>query len=73
MGDKYFSGMKLSRNQGHQKSLLAGLLSAKGDALISVDADLQDDIEVIEEMVDAYLTGNDLVYGICNDRSTDSF
>ena len=72
MGDKYFSGIKLSRNQGHQKALLAGIFSAKGDALISIDADLQDDIDVIEGMVDAYLTGNDLVYGIRNDRSTDS-
>jgi polyisoprenyl-phosphate glycosyltransferase len=70
--DKYFSGIKLSRNQGHQKALLAGLLAAEGDALISIDADLQDDVNVIEEMVDAYLSGNDLVYGIRNNRSTDS-
>ena len=70
--DKCFSGIKLSRNQGHQRALLAGLLAAEGDALISIDADLQDDVNVIEEMVEAYISGNDLVYGIRNNRSTDS-
>jgi len=70
--DKRFRGIKLSRNQGHQKALLAGLLTAEGYALISIDADLQDDVNVIEAMVDAYLSGNDVVYGIRHDRSTDS-
>lgn len=68
----YVSGIKLSKNHGHQNALLAGLLKAKGDALISIDADLQDDIDAIELMIDAFLQGHQIVYGVRRDRSTDS-
>ena len=72
--DPLFRGIKLSRNQGHQNALLAGLMTVKDecDAAISMDADLQDDINAIDQMVDAYLAGNDIVYGIRNDRKKDS-
>lgn len=66
-------GIKLSRNQGHQNALMAGLHYAEGDALISVDADLQDDINVIETMVDHFLKGSAVVYGVRDDRTTDTF
>jgi len=65
-------GLKLSRNRGHQNALLAGLLYAPGDALVSIDADLQDDIRVIENMVDAYASGKDIVYGVRAKRDTDA-
>ncbi|CAN5738079.1 glycosyltransferase family 2 protein [soil metagenome] len=65
-------GIKLSRNQGHQKALLAGLETAPGDALISVDADLQDDISVMEEMVDRYHEGFEIVYGVRAKRESDT-
>ena len=73
--NKIFCGIKLSRNRGHQNALLAGLLEAKEycDAAISVDADLQDDIDAIDEMVEKFSEGCDIVYGIRNDRSSDSF
>lgn len=71
--DSRIGGVKLSRNRGHQNALLAGLFTADGDAVVSVDADLQDDIEVISDMVDAYLQGVDVVYGVRQDRSSDSF
>jgi len=66
-------GLKLSRNFGQQSAILAGLLTAPGDALISIDADLQDDVEAIREMVNAYARGAEVVYGIRRDRKTDSF
>jgi glycosyltransferase involved in cell wall biosynthesis len=66
------AGIKLSRNRGHQNALLAGMLTVHGDAVITIDADLQDDINAIERMVDEYLEGCDIVYGIRADRSTDS-
>lgn len=66
------SGIKLSRNHGHQGTLLAGLMNAQGDAVVSIDADLQDDLNAIEEMVDAYREGYDVVYGVRENRSTDS-
>lgn len=65
-------GVKLSRNRGHQNALLAGLFAAEGDALVSVDADLQDDISVIEDMVRAHMAGADIVYGVRQSRTTDS-
>jgi glycosyltransferase involved in cell wall biosynthesis len=65
-------GIKLSRNRGHQNAVLAGLFGAEGDALISIDADLQDDLNVIDTMVDHYLSGVDLVYGVRKDRSSDT-
>lgn len=66
-------GIKLSRNRGHQVALLAGLMTAEGDVLISVDADLQDDLEVIPQMVAAFRDGCDIVYGVRSARDTDSF
>ena len=66
-------GIKLSRNCGHQSALLAGLLTANGEALVSIDADLQDDVAVIEEMVDRYQHGIDIVYGVRKRRDSDSF
>ncbi len=66
-------GIKLSRNFGQQNAILAGLLEAPGDMLISIDADLQDDVAAIEEMVRAYSRGAEVVYGIRRSRQTDSF
>jgi glycosyltransferase involved in cell wall biosynthesis len=70
--DPLFSGISLSRNFGHQGALLAGLQNAPGDAIISIDADLQDDIAVIETMVDRMLEGHDVVYGVRRERKVDS-
>lgn len=70
--DSRIRGIKLSRNRGHQNALLAGLLNANGDAIVSVDADLQDDINVIEDMVCAWRAGIDIVYGVRKARNTDS-
>lgn len=74
-GDSLFSGLKLSRNRGHQNALLAGLMHAKDrfDAVISLDADLQDDIAIIPNMVAEYRAGNDIVYAVRESRKTDSF
>lgn len=66
-------GIKLSRNQGHQAALLAGLMHASGDVLISVDADLQDDLEAIPRMLAAHTEGCDVVYGVRGSRATDTF
>lgn len=68
-------GLKLAGNVGHQFALTAGLLSAKelSDITISIDADLQDDTAVIEEMVDKFHEGKDIVYGVRNDRKKDSW
>ena len=73
--DDHFSGVKLSRNRGHQNALLAGLMTAKDrcDCTISMDADLQDDINAIDGMVDQYLEGCDIVYGVRSARDTDTF
>ncbi|MCI8375831.1 MAG: glycosyltransferase family 2 protein [Lachnospiraceae bacterium] len=70
-----YSGVKLSRNKGHQNALLAGLVTAKekADMTISLDADLQDDINVIDQMVEKYYQGNDVVYGVRSARKTDTF
>ena len=65
-------GVKLSRNRGHQNALLAGLLTIPGDVLVSIDADLQDDVDAIEQMVDACASGADVVYGVRDDRTTDT-
>jgi glycosyltransferase involved in cell wall biosynthesis len=67
-----FSGLKLSRNHGHQIAVLAGLLSAPGDLLITIDADLQDDLDAIPKMVAAFEGGSEVVYGVRSDRSTDT-
>lgn len=73
--DPLFGGINLSRNRGHQNALLAGLMTVKeyADAVISMDADLQDDINAIDEMVEKYLDGADVVYGVRNRRVTDTF
>jgi glycosyltransferase involved in cell wall biosynthesis len=68
----FVRGIKLSRNRGHQNALLAGLFSAQGDIVISVDADLQDDLAAIEAMVDKYALGNDIVYGVRQSRTVDT-
>lgn len=65
-------GIKLSRNRGHQTALIAGLLSAEGDAIISVDADLQDDLNAMLQMISAYRAGADIVYGVRKCRDTDT-
>lgn len=70
-----FSGINLSRNRGHQNALLAGLMIAKefADMIISLDADLQDDINVIDKFVEQYYSGSDIVYGVRCSRETDTF
>jgi glycosyltransferase involved in cell wall biosynthesis len=68
----FVEGIKLSRNRGHQSALLAGLMHAKGDCLISIDADLQDDLSAIEKMVDACAAGSDIVYGVRKGRDSDT-
>ncbi len=74
--DRHFYGVSLAANAGHQNALLAGIDVAKDmcDISVSVDADLQDDISVIGEMVDLYENGSaDIVFGVRNDRKSDSF
>lgn len=66
-------GIKLSRNHGHQHALLAGLLTVSGDAVISVDADLQDDPRAIRAMIEAYIAGAEIVYGVRQGRQVDSW
>jgi polyisoprenyl-phosphate glycosyltransferase len=66
-------GLKLSRNRGHQPALVAGLMHATGDAVISVDADLQDDLGAIAQMIHAHEQGADVVYGVRSQRATDTF
>ena len=70
-----FAGVKLSRNRGHQNALLGGLMTAKeyADMTISLDADLQDDIDVIDQMVEKYYDGCEIVYGVRSARTTDTF
>jgi polyisoprenyl-phosphate glycosyltransferase len=70
--DSRIRGVKLSGNRGHQTALIAGLYAAEGDAVVSIDADLQDDVDAIEAMIDAYLTGCDVVYGVRNQRTSDT-
>lgn len=73
--NKLFYGIKLSRNKGHQNALLAGLLSVKNlcDAAISLDADLQDDINAIDKFVEKFYNGCDVVYGVRSSRQKDTF
>ena len=70
-----FSGVALSRNRGHQNALLAGLMTAKErcDMAISMDADLQDDVDAVDAMVDKYHEGCDIVYGVRSSRKKDTF
>lgn len=73
--DEHYIGISQSRNCGHQNAVLAGLMEAKDrcDISISIDCDGQDDINAMDDMVRAYLDGCDIVYGVRNDRETDSF
>ena len=73
--DKLFSGVNLTRNRGHQNALLAGLMTAKerSGMVISMDADLQDDIDAVDAMVEKYHEGYDIVYGVRSSREKDSF
>lgn len=70
--DRRFAGVRLTRNFGHQYALYAGLMLSPGDALVSIDADLQDDVRAIREMVMMFAAGKDIVYGVRSDRGTDS-
>ena len=72
--DPVFSGIRLSRNRGHQNALLCGLMTLRGraDCVISMDADLQDDINAIDAMLAAFRDGNDIVYGVRASRRQDS-
>jgi polyisoprenyl-phosphate glycosyltransferase len=71
---QYYVGIKMTRNRGHQNALLCGLFMMKDfvDASISIDADLQDDIEVIDEMIEKYKSGCEIVYGVRSNRNKDS-
>lgn len=69
---RWVAGIKLARNHGHQNALLAGLFTAEGDAVVSLDADLQDDVNAIFGMVNHYLDGADIVYGVRRRRDMDS-
>ena len=73
--DKRFAAISLSRNRGHQNALIAGLMEAKkfADITISMDCDGQDDINAITEMVDEYAKGNEIVFGVRNDRKSDTW
>ena len=73
--DEHYMGICLSRNRGHQNALLAGLMEAKDkcDITISIDCDGQDDINAMDEMVDEYLSGAEIVYGVRSKRDTDTF
>ena len=72
---RHISGLKLSRNRGHQNALLAGLIKSSeyADVIISMDADLQDDIQTIDKMLDKYDEGYDVVYGVRSKRDKDTF
>jgi glycosyltransferase involved in cell wall biosynthesis len=73
--DEHFLGMSQSRNRGHQNAVLAGLMEVKDacDITVTIDADGQDDINAIDAMVDAYLDGCEVVYGVRSSRETDTF
>lgn len=73
--DSLFCGVDLSRNRGHQNALLAGLMTARerADMVVSMDADLQDDVDAVDAMVEKYLEGVDIVYGVRSSRKTDTF
>lgn len=73
--NKVFAGVNLSRNRGHQNALLAGITTASehADMIVSMDADLQDDIDAVDAMIDAYHEGNDVVYGVRSSRKKDTF
>lgn len=71
--ERRINGIRLSRNRGHQQALLAGLETATGDVLVSIDADLQDDVSVIRQMMIEYHRGSDVVFGVRKARHTDTW
>lgn len=71
--DEHFKGIKLAHNRGHQNALLAGLFTADSDIFVTIDADLQDDVNAIAEMVERNAQGAEIVYGVRNDRTSDSY
>jgi glycosyltransferase involved in cell wall biosynthesis len=71
--DARVRGIKLSRNRGHQNALLAGLLTAPGDVLVSLDADLQDDLDAIPRMIEKYRAGAEIVFGVRARRDSDTW
>ncbi|MDO4294450.1 MAG: glycosyltransferase family 2 protein [Eubacteriales bacterium] len=73
--NEIFAGLSFSRNYGHQSAILAGMMAAreKADAVVTVDADLQQDIEALDQFLDCYQKGCEIVYGVRNDRDTDGF
>ncbi len=73
--DRIYAGLSFSRNFGHQSAILAGMMAARShaDAVITIDADLQQDIEALDEFLMRYEKGCDIVYGVRNDRNTDGF
>ena len=73
--DAMFAGLCFSRNYGHQSAILAGMLASRGKAVavVTIDADLQQDIEALDRFLDCYEKGCDIVYGVRNDRNTDGF
>lgn len=73
--DKIFAGLSFSRNYGHQSAILAGMMAAKdmADAVVTIDADLQQDIEALDNFLACYEKGCDIVYGVRNDRNSDGF
>lgn len=73
LSDNHIVGIKLTRNYGHQPALLAGLMNAKAEILISLDADLQDDLSAIPEMIEAYRLGAEIVFGVRSSREQDTW
>ena len=73
--DEHYKGISQSRNRGHQNAVLAGLMESKDvcDITISIDCDGQDDINAMDDMIDAYLDGSEVVYGVRSKRETDTF
>ena len=71
--DTKINCIKLSRNFGHQNALLSGILNSSEDIVITIDVDLQDDTNVIEEMLTKYFAGNEVVFGVKKNRSVDGF
>lgn len=73
--DKIFAGLSFSRNYGHQSAILAGMMAVrkKADAVVTIDADLQQDIEALDDFLECYEKGCEIVYGVRNDRNSDGF
>ena len=73
--DPFFSGLSFSRNFGHQSAILAGMMAARphADMVVTIDADLQQDIEALDRFIECYQNGCEVVYGVRNDRKTDGF